>query len=91
MSQVSSKDKGQAKISKKDAEDIALKEVKDKGEVVRTELESDDGMLQYDVTVKTSDAVYEVEIDAKTGKVLEVEKEGHHGDDDQYENEGYDD
>ncbi len=82
---------GNTRISKKEAEAIALKKVK--GQVVNIKLENDDGKEKYEVIIKSAGAVYEVEIDAKTGQVLEVEKEGssrdgHDGDDD---HEGHDD
>ncbi|MGG1399712.1 PepSY domain-containing protein [Bacillus salipaludis] len=75
-------------ISEKEAGDIALTKVK--GEIVKVVLEEDDGRSVYEVKIKSAGIFYEVEIDAKTGKVLEVEKEGasngdddrHHGDDD---------
>lgn len=82
------------RISEKEAEEIALKKVK--GEVVKVKLEMDDGREYYEVIIKGSDANYEVEIDAKTGQVLEVEKEGsrddgnHDGHDDD-DNDGDDD
>lgn len=69
------------RISEKEAEAIALKKVK--GEVLNIKLEVDDGKEHYEVRIKSAGAVYEVEIDSKTGQVLEVEKEGsHHGGDD---------
>jgi hypothetical protein len=80
------------RISEKDAEVIALKKVK--GKVLGIKLEMDDGREHYEVKIKSSGTIYEVEIDAKSGQVLEVEKEGshhggdddgHHGDDDDHD------
>ncbi|CRK81074.1 PepSY domain-containing protein [Neobacillus massiliamazoniensis] len=69
---------GNKRISENEAKNIALKKVK--GEVVKVVLEEDDGRAVYEVKVKSSGIIYEIEIDAMTGQVLEVEKEGHHGD-----------
>ncbi|MDR6997607.1 PepSY domain-containing protein [Neobacillus niacini] len=70
-------------ISEKEAGDIALTKVK--GEIVKVVLEKDDGRSVYEVKIKSAGIFYEVEIDAKTGKVLEVEKEGSsNGDDDRH-------
>ncbi|GHH96707.1 PepSY domain-containing protein [Neobacillus kokaensis] len=83
------------RISEKEAEEIALKKVK--GEVVKVKLEMDDGREYYEVIIKGSDANYEVEIDAKTGQVVEVEKEGSrdgkhdNGDNDDDDRDGDDD
>ncbi|MFK9092138.1 PepSY domain-containing protein [Bacillus salipaludis] len=66
-------------ISEKQAKEIALGKVK--GEVVKVKLEEDDGRQYYEVIIKKSGSMYEVEIDAKTGKVVEVEHEGSRDDD----------
>lgn len=66
-------------VTKKQAKEIALGKVK--GEVVMIKLEEDDGRQYYEVIIKSSDSMYEVEIDAKTGQVLEVEQEGADDDD----------
>lgn len=71
-------------ISEKQAKEIALGKVK--GEVVMVKLEEDDGRQYYEVIIKSSGSMYEVEIDSKTGQVLEVEQEGsHEGDDDHFD------
>ncbi|MFF2450051.1 PepSY domain-containing protein [Neobacillus sp. NPDC058068] len=79
------------RITEKEAGEIALKKVK--GEIISVKLEVDDGKEQYEVKIKHAGAFYEVEIDAKTGQVLEVEKEGsHRGDDDRHgDDDGHDD
>ncbi|MBL4952812.1 PepSY domain-containing protein [Neobacillus sp. YIM B02564] len=79
------------RITEKQAEEIALKKVK--GEVVRVKLETDDGREYYEVIIQSSGTVYEVEVDAKTGQVVEVEKEGSHDGhhDDHDDDDGHDD
>lgn len=59
------------RISIEQANEIALQRVP--GQVVKSELEFDDGMLIYEVDIRTADGQkYEVEIDAVTGAVLKV-------------------
>ncbi|MHC0037672.1 PepSY domain-containing protein [Pseudoneobacillus sp. C159] len=77
-------------ISMEKAKQIALEKVK--GEIIRAQLEEEDGRMIYEIIIKAKDGQYEVEIDKSTGKVLEVEKEGTDGDDDDDdEDERYDD
>ena len=58
-------------ISNTDAMAIAEKAVN--GNVVEIEKDEDDGIIKYEVELKTDHGEAEVEIDASTGKVLEVE------------------
>ena len=58
-------------ISQADATAIAEKAVN--GKVVEIEKDEDDGLIKYEVELKTDRGEAEVEIDASTGKVLEVE------------------
>ena len=59
-------------ITEEQAIQIALAEVP--GKVVETEREKEDGVDMYGVEIKTdSGAVKEVEIDANTGEVLNIE------------------
>ena len=58
-------------ISQADA--IAIAEKAANGKVVEIELDEDDGLLKYDVELRTDRGEAEVEIDASTGNVLEVE------------------
>ena len=58
-------------ISQDDA--IAIAEKAANGKVVEIELDEDDGFLKYDVELRTDRGEAEVEIDASTGNVLEVE------------------
>lgn len=53
------------------ANEIALQRVP--GQVVKSELEFDDGILIYEVDIRTMEGhKYEVKIDAVTGEVLKV-------------------
>ena len=62
-------------LTEEQAIEIALMEVP--GEVQEIELEREDGMQVYEISVLTVDGVeMEVEIAASTGDVLEIEKEG---------------
>jgi uncharacterized membrane protein YkoI len=63
----------QNQITEAQAKEIALKQVQ--GTIVKVELETEDGVLLYEIDVKAPDQLYEVKIDAKSGKVLKVEKE----------------
>lgn len=59
------------KISMEQANEIALQRVP--GQVVKSELEFDDGILIYEVDIRTMEGhKYEVKIDAVTGEVLKV-------------------
>ncbi|WP_191090798.1 PepSY domain-containing protein [Niallia endozanthoxylica] len=58
-------------ISQADATTIAEKAVN--GKVVEISKDEDDGFIKYEVELKTDRGEAEVEIDASTGKVLEVE------------------
>jgi uncharacterized membrane protein YkoI len=58
-------------ISQADAAAIAEKAVN--GRMVEIEKDEDDGFIKYEVELKTDRGETEVEIDASTGKVLDVE------------------
>ena len=59
------------RVSMEQANEIALQRVP--GVVVKSELEFDDGMLIYEVDIRTAEGhKYEVKIDAVTGEVLKV-------------------
>ncbi|PIC70602.1 peptidase [Sporosarcina sp. P16b] len=59
------------RISMEQANEIARQRVP--GEVVKSELEFDDGMLIYEVDIRTVEGQkYEIKIDAVTGEVLRV-------------------
>lgn len=62
------------KLSYSDAQKIAVDAVKESIKVVETELEREEGEgWTYEVEVNAGNVVTEVEIDAETGKVLEME------------------
>ena len=63
----------QAKISKEDAEAIAMSKVPN-GTIKESELEKENGHLQwsFDMTVPGEKDITEVNIDAKTGTVLNI-------------------
>lgn len=61
-------------ISIEQAKSIALQQVP--GRIVHIDLDRDDGILKYEIIIITKqNEVYEVEINANTGKVIKVEKE----------------
>ena len=78
-----------AEINEERAKQIALEQIS--GEVMRVEIEEDDGKTKYEIIVQAKDGRYEVEIDKATGKVLEVEKEGTNDDDVRDEDDRHDD
>lgn len=65
-------DMGKNKIEK-----IALKQVKgaEKVDIVKCELDNDDGKNVYEVEIQYGGNKYELEIDATSGKILKNEKE----------------
>jgi uncharacterized protein (AIM24 family) len=65
------------------AVEIALAQVP--GEVQETDLEREDGMLVYEIDILTADGVeMEVEINADTGEILDIEAEDDSDDDDDH-------
>jgi uncharacterized membrane protein YkoI len=71
---------GKAKITIDQARSIALKARP--GTITVEELEKEKGGsgLRYSFDIKSKNVVYEVGVDAQTGKVLENSKEGPHPD-----------
>jgi uncharacterized membrane protein YkoI len=71
---------GNAKITIEEARSIALKA--HPGDITDEELEKEKGGsgLRYSFDIKRGQAVYEVGVDAQTGKVLENAKEGRNPD-----------
>jgi uncharacterized membrane protein YkoI len=65
------KQNNKSTISQADATAIAEKAVN--GKVIEIEKDEDDGLIKYEVELKTDRGEAEVEIDASTGKVLDVE------------------
>ena len=72
----SSPNAAEAKISQEQAQKIALAQVPG-GKVKEAELEREHGKLVWSFDIATADSrqVMDVEIDAETGAVLEVEKD----------------
>ncbi len=52
---------------------IALQYIQ--GQVIKVELDTEDGILVYEVYIRNPYGIYEVKIDANTGMVLEIEQE----------------
>lgn len=70
----------QAKITKAEAQRIALERVP--GKVVESEIDKEKGRLVYEFEIKTSEnKVFEVLVDAKTGEIVEVADEADEADD----------
>jgi uncharacterized membrane protein YkoI len=65
------KQNNKSTISQADATAIAEKAVN--GKVIEIEKDEDDGLIKYEVELKTDRGEAEVEINASTGKVLDVE------------------
>ena len=64
----------QASLSAEQASAIALNAVP--GKVIGTEIEKEDGSLVWEVEVLTSEnEMYELEIDANDGRIIETERE----------------
>lgn len=69
------------RISVQQAQQIALGRVS--GQIVHVDLDMENGILIYEVYIMTpQNRVYQVEINAKTGRILKVEQEN---DDDFYD------
>jgi len=70
------KREAKAKIPKTEAEKIALSKVKD-GKIVEAEIEKEHGKLiwSFDIATPGTKDITEVQVNAKTGKVVSVETE----------------
>ena len=60
-------------ITEEQAIEIALGKVS--GRVIEVETEREDGRLLYEIAIKDGSDITEVEIDAETGEILEIERE----------------
>lgn len=79
---LSAKDRKKAKITLEEARAIALKRVP--GTVVEEELEKEKGRLQYAFDIRDSSGkIWDVEIDAVTGDVLQAVEDDNDSDDKQ--------
>lgn len=71
---LTAEDRKQAKISMDEARAIALKKVS--GKVIEEELEKENGRLQYAFDIRDSSGkIWDVEIDAITGEVLQAKED----------------
>ncbi|QNU67284.1 PepSY domain-containing protein [Ruminiclostridium herbifermentans] len=61
------------RINAESAIQIALSQVP--GQVLKVELDYDDGLLVYEIYIRTTHGIYEVNVNALTGQILKVEKE----------------
>ncbi|WP_144509744.1 PepSY domain-containing protein [Bacillus sp. FJAT-22090] len=62
------------RISTEQAVQIALQQVS--GEVMHIDLDMENGLLVYEVFILTPpNTIYEVEVNAKTGKIVKIEQE----------------
>jgi len=61
------------RINSEAAIQIALQSVP--GQVVKVELDFNNGVLLYEVDIRTATGVYEVHVHAITGQILKVEKD----------------
>lgn len=62
------------RITKEQAQEIALKNVP--GKILHVDMDLENGVLVYEVFILTPDnRIFEVEIIAKTGKILKIEEE----------------
>ncbi len=61
------------RITPQRAAEIAVQAVP--GEIIEIELEIENGRLVYEIDILTSFGVYEVEVDAYTGEIIEIERD----------------
>lgn len=61
------------RINSEAAIQIALRRVP--GQVIKVELDYEDGILVYEIDIRTTSGVYEVHVDAITGQILKVERD----------------
>jgi len=64
---------GVNRINSETAIQIALRHVP--GQVIKVELDDENGILVYEVDIRTPTGVYEVHVNAETGQVLRIERE----------------
>jgi len=61
------------RISSEAAIQIALRQVP--GQVIKVELDYENGILVYEIDIRNPSGIYEVHVNAVTGQILKVEKE----------------
>lgn len=63
-----------SRISIEDAMSIAMEQIP--GEIVKVELDTEDGILVYEVDIMTAQGIkYEMEIDAQTGRIVKLKRD----------------
>lgn len=45
------------------------------GQVIKVELDDENGFLVYEIDIRTQTGVYEVHVNAATGQILKIERE----------------
>lgn len=81
-------ERNKTRITRQQAEKIAVQAVQ--GKVVEVDLDKDDGVLIYEIELKTAYGKAEVDIAAYGGKVLLIDKDRYDGDDDHWDDDYYD-
>lgn len=61
------------RINSETAVQIALQRVP--GQVIKIELDYENGILVYEIDIRAETGVYEVHVDAASGQILKVERE----------------
>lgn len=61
------------RINSEAAIQIALQQVP--GQVIKVELDYENGILVYEIDILTISGVYEVHVDAITGQILKIERD----------------
>ncbi|MGN1032155.1 MAG: PepSY domain-containing protein [Intestinibacter sp.] len=64
----------QATITESEARELMEEKVPD-AEIIKFELEKDDGVLKYDGTLVKDNMEYDIDVDANTGKIISFEEE----------------
>lgn len=65
---------GDVTVTEAEAKEIALKKVPN-GEMVKLELEHDNGQAKYEVEIVKDNYSYEIEMNAVTGKIVDYERD----------------
>lgn len=64
---------GSYRINSEAAIQIALQRVP--GQVIKVELDDENGILVYEIDIRTPTGIYEVHVNAVNGQILKVERE----------------
>lgn len=60
-------------INSEVAIEIALQQVP--GQVIKVELDSENGIIVYEIYISTTYGIYEVNVNARTGQIVKIERE----------------